>query len=175
MFMVLLSVCTLMLVVVNADVDASSPDLKTLPNFYAHDVLDDGETQRTFHLDGVAAKETSAIVNFNGTKEGAILRQVTKGHHLIQLIYDADDVLTDCELVSDRSTVRYFVKDLVKDYRQSRNIRPIERAAELPSNIGALVDYRALKSQCRKLHSGIRRSSAGQSGQGHSKRSVCGC
>lgn len=39
-----------------------------VPNFYAVDVLPDGELERRFFLDGLAAKETSAIFSFNGTK-----------------------------------------------------------------------------------------------------------
>ena len=39
-----------------------------LPNFLAVDVLDDGEMERRFSFNGVAAKETSAIITINGTR-----------------------------------------------------------------------------------------------------------
>ena len=38
---------------------------RPLPNFYAVDVLADGELERRFFLDGVAGKETSAVFSSN--------------------------------------------------------------------------------------------------------------
>lgn len=37
-------------------------------NYYAVDVLDDGQIERRFHLNGVALKETAAVYTLNGTK-----------------------------------------------------------------------------------------------------------
>ncbi len=39
-----------------------------MPNFYAVDVLDDGQVERRFFLDGIALKETAAVYTLNGTK-----------------------------------------------------------------------------------------------------------
>lgn len=37
-------------------------------NYYAVDVLDDGQIERRFHLNGTALKETAAVYTLNGTK-----------------------------------------------------------------------------------------------------------
>lgn len=68
--LLLASVCMLTVVMVLGEVDASSrsKSLNTLPEFYSHDVLDDGETERALYWRGVAVKETSAIISLNGTK-----------------------------------------------------------------------------------------------------------
>jgi len=171
----------LTVVMVLGEVDASSrsKSLNTLPEFYSHDVLDDGETERALYWRGVAVKETSAIISLNGTKEGATLRQVTKGHHLIQLIYDAYDSLTDCEYVSDRETVRSFVDTFRNEYHllsngttqlRMKSLRLIRSADDVPVDMAAFIDYAALKLQCRKLHKRIRRNGAIQSGQGLANR-----
>ena len=39
-----------------------------MPNFYAFDVLEDGEVERRFYLNGIALKETKAVYTLNGTK-----------------------------------------------------------------------------------------------------------
>lgn len=39
-----------------------------MPNFYAFDVLEDGEVERRFYLNGIALKETNAVYTLNGTK-----------------------------------------------------------------------------------------------------------
>lgn len=39
-----------------------------MPNFYAFDVLEDGEVERRFSLNGIALKETAAVFTLNGTK-----------------------------------------------------------------------------------------------------------
>lgn len=70
--LLLASMCTLTVLMVFGEVDAGSGSsrrsLKTLPEFYSRDVLDDGETERAFYWHGVAVKETSAVVDLNGTK-----------------------------------------------------------------------------------------------------------
>lgn len=39
-----------------------------IPNFFAQDVLDDGQIERRFFLNGIALKETAAVYTLNGTK-----------------------------------------------------------------------------------------------------------
>jgi hypothetical protein len=43
-------------------------DTALMPNFYAFDVLEDGEVERRFFLNGIALKETNAVYTLNGTK-----------------------------------------------------------------------------------------------------------
>lgn len=47
-------------------IDPKDPVL--MPNFYAFDVLEDGEVERRFFLNGIALKETNAVYTLNGTK-----------------------------------------------------------------------------------------------------------
>ena len=47
---------------------SASDGRRRLPNFYSAQLLLDGEAERSFYLNGVAAKETSALYKFNGTK-----------------------------------------------------------------------------------------------------------
>jgi hypothetical protein len=51
---------------VNRLIDTKDPVL--MPNFYAFDVLEDGEVERRFFLNGIALKETNAVYTHNGTK-----------------------------------------------------------------------------------------------------------
>ena len=106
---------------------------------------------------------------------------MTKGSHLIQLIYDAGGSLTDCEFVSDEESVGSFIETFSSDYHMQskssadvrmKSIRRIDDAGDVPADMAAFADYAALKSQCRRLHKRIRHNVARQSGQGLAARSV---
>lgn len=135
-----------------------------MPNFYAFDVLEDGEVERRFSLNGIALKETAAVFTLNGTKEGAVLRQMTDGRHLIQLIYDADLSLQDCEYITDMETAIAFQQKLTTEYQQlssiGRNttIRIIEKRSDLPEDLARSAVYRRMKAECRQLHSRMRKA-----------------
>ncbi|XP_046640418.1 group 3 secretory phospholipase A2-like isoform X2 [Daphnia pulicaria] len=135
-----------------------------MPNFYAFDVLEDGEVERRFYLNGIALKETNAVYTLNGTKEGAVLRQLSDGRHLIQLIYDADQSLQDCEYITDIEMATGFQEKLAAEYRQlsaislNTSIRIIERRSDLPEDLARLAVYRRMKIECRQLHSRMRKA-----------------
>nr|CAH0106101.1 unnamed protein product [Daphnia galeata] len=147
---------------VNRLIDTKDPVL--MPNFYAFDVLEDGEVERRFFLNGIALKETNAVYTHNGTKEGAVLRQLSDGRHLIQLIYDADQSLQDCEYITDIESATRFQETLAAEYRQLSNIslntsiRIIERRSDLPQDLARLAVYRRMKIECRQLHSRMRKA-----------------
>ena len=90
-----------------------------------------------------------------------MLRQLTKGHRLIQMIYDANESLQDCEYVSDVETVEAFKKTLVQEYQQlstsNNTLVHIKSLEELPGDLAQFTNYRHLKTQCRQLHKRIRR------------------
>ena len=56
------------LLVIGMDAVTTDSIAPAMPNFYAADVLDDGQVERRFFLNGIALKETSAIYTLNGTK-----------------------------------------------------------------------------------------------------------
>lgn len=61
-----LSIAILAILLASAVGAAPSDEIsRPLPNFYAVDVLADGELERRFFLDGVAGKETSAVFSSN--------------------------------------------------------------------------------------------------------------
>ncbi|XP_057376206.1 uncharacterized protein LOC130697297 [Daphnia carinata] len=134
-----------------------------MPNFYAFGVLEDGEVERRFSFNGIALKETAAVFTLNGTK-GAVLRQMTDGHHLIQLIYDADLSLQDCEYITDTETAMAFQEKLTNEYRQlssichNTTIRIIEKRSDLPEDLARSAVYRRMKAECRQLHSRMRKA-----------------
>lgn len=107
-----------------------------------------------------------------------MLRQLSDGRHLIQLIYDADQSLQDCEYITDIETATRFQEKLAAEYRQLSNIslntsiRIIERRSDLPEDLARLAVYRRMKIECRQLHSRMRKA-ARQSENPSSIRYVC--
>jgi len=61
-------VTTILLLLCWASAHGAPGGSSILPDFYAVDVLQDGEIERRFSLDNLIAKETSAIITFNGTR-----------------------------------------------------------------------------------------------------------
>lgn len=94
------------------------------------------------------------------------------GRHLIQLIYDADEKLLDCEYLMDSESSDRFQRTMVDEFDVLKSlksesdgedfvnstVRTIGSASELPTELAKLVDYVGLKKQCRKLHQRIRSS-----------------
>lgn len=64
---------TLWLVIRTGRAASVDPFEQVMPNFYAVDVLDDGQVERRFFLDGIALKETAAVYTLNSTKYYDIL------------------------------------------------------------------------------------------------------
>ena len=101
---------------------------------------------------------------FKYYREGAVLRQLSDGRHLIQLIYDADQSLQDCEYITDIESATRFQETLAAEYRQLSNIslntsiRIIERRSDLPEDLARLAVYRRMKIECRQLHSRMRKA-----------------
>ena len=97
-------------------------------------------------------------------REGAILRQMTDGRHLIQMIYNADQSLQDCEYITDEETANRFLENLASEYRQlssislNTQIRFIESRSELPEDLARLSVYHQLKMECRQLHRQVRKA-----------------
>lgn len=124
------------------------------------------ESSKSFsHLKGLnfSAPHSDDVCLNAMSREGAILRQMTDGHHLIQLIYDASESLTDCEYVSDAETVERFQQTLADEYLRlsaisfNNTIRYVDSSSELPRDLAKMSDYSRLKKRCRVLHKKMRK------------------
>lgn len=89
---------------------------------------------------------------------------MTDGRHMIQLIYDADQSLQDCEYITDVETASRFQENLATEYRQlssislNTRVRFIENRSQLPEDLAQLAVYHKLKADCRLLHSRMRKA-----------------
>lgn len=89
---------------------------------------------------------------------------MTDGRHLIQLIYDANQSLLDCEYDTDDESVRQFQKNLEAEYRKlssislNTKVRVIENRSDLPEDLARLAVYHHLKTECRRLHNRMRKA-----------------
>ena len=86
---------------------------------------------------------------------------MTKGRRLIQMIYDANELLQDCEYVSDPEMINVFKKTMTDEYLRlstsNSTLVHVKSLEELPGDLALLTNYRKLKTQCRQLHRRIRR------------------
>lgn len=89
---------------------------------------------------------------------------MTDGRHMIQLIYDANQSLQDCEYITDVETASRFQENLAAEFRQlssislNTRVRFIESRSELPEDLARLAVYHKLKADCRQLHSRMRKA-----------------
>nr|WLP01542.1 group 3 secretory phospholipase A2 [Androctonus crassicauda] len=142
------------------------------PNFLSLQVLEDNERERRFHLGQVTAVETSVDweIGPNSTHRGLILRQMTDGKRFIQLIYDSNWELVDCEYLRNANMVRDFLKKFRHDFDCVKLLVSGRRTAEcsnatyrllsdghLPSDLSPLTNYRHLRLECHRLHNRIKK------------------
>lgn len=99
-----------------------------------------------------------------------MLRQMTDGRHLMQLIYDADDQLDDCQYVSAGPVRDQFLQQFADEFQRLsgrttdaadagdaggpfRNVslRHIDAESDLPSDMVDLLDFARLRKACRKV------------------------
>ncbi|XP_065571000.1 uncharacterized protein LOC136033912 isoform X5 [Artemia franciscana] len=136
--------------------------------FLVTDYLKDGELERRVRLRKWKAKETSSVHLENGERVGAVLWQVTDGEKFIQLIYNGDRLLQDCEYLKDRQTVSQFSKTFEYDINLLMNsstpesstasnfrnvtVQTFNTTNNLPLEIQQITNYKKLRQDCRTLH-----------------------
>jgi len=87
--------------------------------------------------------------------------------HMIQLIYDVEENLIDCEYITDAESVSQFPQTFEEEFKRlssisiNSTVRYLSGLSDLPEELSELSNYLKLKKQCRKLHRRIRRSSNG--------------
>ncbi|XP_044730141.1 uncharacterized protein LOC123293396 isoform X1 [Chrysoperla carnea] len=135
----------------------------TFKDFMVMDVLSDGEKELRIHYKGITAKEMSV-----GYKNGLTLRQLTDGRHFIQLIYDGENDLKDCEYIKNSHIVNNFLQQFQLDVdtlKQTKNISIISldnnKNTVLISHNNSLtiyknivpewLNYSKLKRQCHRI------------------------
>ncbi|CAH0599441.1 unnamed protein product [Chrysodeixis includens] len=148
---------------------------RDIVNFVMTDNLVDGEVENRVHYNGVTAKETYVGADGVGLK----LRQLSDGRHLVQVIYNQNGAIQDCEYVTQGKSARNFLKTLRKElklaldeeiYRivnnQPKNMenekffrhfgnvsfRILNNGERLPPDIENWLDYDNLKMECLKRH-----------------------
>ena len=116
---------------------------------------------------------------------------MSDGVHLMQMIYDPNERLVDCEFLSDPEMVASFEHKFQDDYdamlQQPTPAAPAAAAAntttttflhlknattELDQVTLAMLDYKRLKKLCTRLHRGMRIKAAEVKGQQSTQRSV---
>lgn len=89
-------------------------------------------------------------------RQGVKFRQVTNGKQLLQLIFDGNDELTDCEIVHEphrvSSFLRTFKNDLSNLYTTSNITVEVLEGKTVTRNIRKLTGYFKLRRLCKKRH-----------------------
>lgn len=90
-------------------------------------------------------------------ESGIKFRQLTDGKHFIQLIYDKNDKLRDCEYVNQRDQIRQFLNKF--KYELDRLITTTSNFTlesldnkTLPINLIKWFNYHELKIMCKRRH-----------------------
>ncbi|XP_059482405.1 uncharacterized protein LOC132200744 isoform X2 [Neocloeon triangulifer] len=135
------------------------------PDFVAVDRLADGELERRIKFGRLYARETSLADPQN--REGLVLREVSDGRQLVQLIYnDGGATLVDCDLMRKRNATRHFLRRFHADEQRARDAD--DRALKAPPNatFTALspvaprpepwLDFDALATSCKSNHRRVR-------------------
>ncbi|XP_052871911.1 uncharacterized protein LOC128277490 isoform X2 [Anopheles cruzii] len=91
---------------------------KPLGNFLLTDYLNDGERERRISWNGIIGKETSLADT--GSNKTLALWQMATGTYLMQIIYNSDGDMMDCEYVRQRSLVHQFHERFRTEFKQAR-------------------------------------------------------
>lgn len=115
---------------------------------------------------------------FSCCRNGLRLRQLTDGRHLVQLIYNQNGAIQDCEYITQQKSVRNFLKTLRKElklaldeegykltensfdfeqekfYRHFRNVtfKILKVGDSLPTDVAVWLDYEKLRDECIEKH-----------------------
>ncbi|XP_049539851.1 uncharacterized protein LOC125953979 isoform X2 [Anopheles darlingi] len=91
---------------------------KWLENFLLTDLLSDGERERRLVWNGIIGKETS--IADNSSNKTLMLWQMATPNGLIQIIYNSEGEMMDCEYVRQRTMVHQFRAQFTAEFVQAR-------------------------------------------------------
>lgn len=92
-------------------------------------------------------------------ESGIKFRQLTDGRHFIQLIYDINETIRDCEYINQRDQVHQFLNTFKYELGQlittsNFTVESLDNKS-LPININRWFNYNELKVLCKKRHRDI--------------------
>ncbi|XP_072385797.1 uncharacterized protein [Diabrotica undecimpunctata] len=149
-------VCGLTLTGVTCSVDETSS--QEITDFVSTNVLPDGEVETRVYYKGLSAKETRVA---RGSKFGLKFRQLTRTNHFIQLIYDDDDQLIDCEFGHDQNQTKTFLSSFKRDLSNlittsNLTVESLD-GKELPPAF-LWMNYTHLRDECKYRHRELRQN-----------------
>ncbi|XP_050506396.1 uncharacterized protein LOC114335054 [Diabrotica virgifera virgifera] len=149
-------VCGLALTGVTCSVDETSS--QEITDFVSTNVLPDGEVETRVYYKGLSAKETRVA---RGSKFGLKFRQLTRTNHFIQLIYDDDDQLIDCEFGHDQNQTKTFLSSFKRDLSNlittsNLTVESLD-GKELPRAF-LWMNYSHLRDDCKHRHRELRQN-----------------
>uniref|UniRef100_A0AAG5DT90 phospholipase A2 n=1 Tax=Anopheles atroparvus TaxID=41427 RepID=A0AAG5DT90_ANOAO len=112
---------------------------KRMENFLLIDYLNDGERERRISWNGIIGKETS-LADTSSNKTLALWQMATP-KYLMQIIYNSDGEMMDCEYVRQRPMVQQFHTRFYDEFAQAR-----ARNFTSPFNVPNGAGYHSLVS-----------------------------
>ncbi|KAL1494124.1 hypothetical protein ABEB36_009773 [Hypothenemus hampei] len=126
-------------------------------NFIARNTLEDGEIETRILFKGIVAKDTSIGKRINLMS----FRQITNRRHLIELLYDTNSSIIDCQFRNDNIGVITFLNSFKDDLRKlvdrtNVSIESLDGHDVMPPSYD-WFNYKKLKKECRKRHFNMKR------------------
>ncbi|XP_035899130.1 uncharacterized protein LOC118506298 isoform X1 [Anopheles stephensi] len=100
------------------DADAAHQKFMNGGNYILIDYLNDGERERRISWNGIIGKETSLADN--SSNKTLSLWQMVSNNYLIQIIYNSEGQMMDCEYVRQRTMVHQFRSRFASEFSQAR-------------------------------------------------------
>ncbi|KAK9887972.1 hypothetical protein WA026_000263 [Henosepilachna vigintioctopunctata] len=118
------------------------------------DLYRTNETIKTEYLADV--KKVKQNVHLTEFSSGLKYRQILRGNNFLQLIYDSNNKLNDCEFVQDENISKTFLINFKQDLSQLLATSNISihtlRNNFLPQDIKSWLDMRKMRRECKTLH-----------------------
>ncbi|XP_065212095.1 uncharacterized protein LOC135839811 [Planococcus citri] len=118
-------------------------------NFFAISVTHQGEVEKFIRYKNITAKES--LVKTPGERKGYKLRQVTNNKHLMQLIYDKNNLLMNCEYFRSRRKVAKFLKSFKLSVHLNRKNLTSLDSRPMPREFSVWLQYHKLKQDCHHI------------------------
>ncbi|XP_066151625.1 uncharacterized protein GIIIspla2 [Euwallacea fornicatus] len=121
-------------------------------DFISINTLKDDELETRIFYKGIAAKDTTVGKR---SMNKLCFRQLSDGKHMIELIYDDQHQLVDCEFGHQKSRVKTFLRSFRDDLRNlivnsNVSVESLD-GKTLPEQYGWL-NYTLLRKECHKRH-----------------------
>lgn len=96
---------------------------------------------------------------------GIKFRQLTNGRQLVQIIYDGDIEIQDCDIVHQRQQITSFLEDFRKDVQNLSATSNVTihhlHNTSLPGEIRSWLRYNRLRKLCRKRQQHVKEALEG--------------